>query len=305
MAPYLWIAYDYISISDCLQMLDTILAKHPEHNIIHEIGRPTIIHAAREGVPIVAEFRKRLANCQILVADFKGYDVPYSSEGKYYYAEGTDLVTVMGMAPNEAIKEAINGAKTDNKLVAFDLMSYVDDDSKVNRAIELVEMGAKLISCHTGWNEQAVGKTPKIMIDKVYEALKHTEAQIIAMGGLKPDNVKELKKYVDDRKIFAIVSGSAITRSNEPNAIIDQFLGEISKLNGQLASPPSPIAAKTKEQSGLTLCTHLGCNSEQVESVESNLIASKGVLQCQQLDDNPWKSMAEGMEYAEIHPSNY
>lgn len=81
MNPYLWIAYDYTSTSQCLAMLDTILEKHSDTNIIHEIGRPTLLHAALEGFPIVTEFRKRLNNRQILVADFKGFDVPYSEVG--------------------------------------------------------------------------------------------------------------------------------------------------------------------------------------------------------------------------------
>ncbi|MBD2308708.1 orotidine 5'-phosphate decarboxylase [Chroococcidiopsis sp. FACHB-1243] len=124
MKPYLWIAYDYTSTSQCLAMLDTILEKHPDRDIIHEIGRPTLLHAALEGVSIVAEFRKRLNNRQMLVADFKGFDVPYSAEGSYYYAAGVDLITVMAAAPNEAIQEAILGANIHQKRVAFDLMTY-------------------------------------------------------------------------------------------------------------------------------------------------------------------------------------
>lgn len=76
MKPYLWIAYDYTSTSQCLGMLDTVLEKHPDNDIIHEIGRPTLLHAVLEGVSIVSEFRKRLNNNQMLVADFKGFDVP-------------------------------------------------------------------------------------------------------------------------------------------------------------------------------------------------------------------------------------
>ncbi|MBV8887505.1 MAG: orotidine 5'-phosphate decarboxylase [Chroococcidiopsidaceae cyanobacterium CP_BM_RX_35] len=236
MKPYLWIAYDYVSVLDCLQMLDTIVSEYPDKNIIHEIGRPTIIHAARLGIPVVTEFRKRLTNGQILVADFKGYDVPYIAEGKYYYAEGTDLVTVMAMAPNEAVQDAIDGAIADKKMVAFDLMSYLDNDVKLKRTKELVEMGAKLISCHTGWSEQAAGKTPNALLEKVYQELKDTDTKIVVMGGLKPENIKSLSKYIESKKLFAIVSGSAITRSPAPNAVIAQFLEELSKFNGQYAS---------------------------------------------------------------------
>ncbi|WP_250123453.1 orotidine 5'-phosphate decarboxylase / HUMPS family protein [Chroococcidiopsis sp. CCMEE 29] len=231
MKPYLWIAYDYTSTSQCLAMLDTILEKHPERDIIHEIGRPTLLHAALEGFPIVSEFRKRLNNNQMLVVDFKGYDVPYIAEGQYYYAAGTDLVTVMAAAPNEAIQEAIDGANIEQKRVAFDLMTCQDDDWKVKRAQELADLGASLVSCHTGWSEQAAGKNPYVLIGKVCQQLKYTSTQVIPMGGIKPSNIKDLKAYVE--QIFAIAVGSAITRSNDPNLAIAQFQLEMNQLNSR------------------------------------------------------------------------
>lgn len=243
MLPRLWIAYDFVSINECLMTLDAILAKYPDGNIIHEIGRPTILNAALEGVPIVAEFRTRLRNEQLLVADFKGYDIPYSAEGRYYYAAGTDMTTVMATAPDEAIQEAINGAREEGKLVAFDLMSYHDDHSKARRATALVEMGAELISCHTGCNEQAAGKKPHALLDQVHHALRHTPARIIAMGGLSPDSVPRLRPYAQDGKLFAIVAGSAITRSDNPHATIDSFLNEIAKLPSPAAAQDTPTLA--------------------------------------------------------------
>lgn len=125
MKPHLWIAYDFTSTSECLSMLDTILKQHPNRNIIHEISRPTLLQAASEGVPIISEFRQRLDNAQTIVADFKGYDVPYRAEGRFYYASLTDLVTVMATAPNEVIQDAIQEANTDQKLVAFDILSKI------------------------------------------------------------------------------------------------------------------------------------------------------------------------------------
>jgi len=64
----------------------------------------------------------------------------------------------MAAAPNEAIQEAIIGANIHQKLVAFDLMTYQDENWKVIRAQELASLGASQLSY--GWNEQAAGKTP-------------------------------------------------------------------------------------------------------------------------------------------------
>lgn len=137
----------------------------------------------------------------------------------------------MATAPNEAIREAINGANTDQKRVAFDLMACLDDDWKVKIAQELADMGASLVSCHTGWSEQAAGKTPNVLIGKVCQQLKYSSTQVIAMGGLNVSYLKDLKPYVE--QIFAIAVGSAITRSKDPNVAIAQLQLEMSQLNSR------------------------------------------------------------------------
>lgn len=230
MKPHLWITYDFTSTSECLAMLDTILKQHPNHDIIHEIGRSTLVQAALEEVPIVSEFRQRLDNFQTIVADFKGYDVPYSAEGRFYYASLTDLVTVMATAPNEAIQDAIQEANTDQKIVAFDLVACLDDDWKVKRAQELADLGASLVNCHTGASEPSTGKTSTALIGKVCHQLKNSSTQVIATGGFKPSNIKDLKPYVEQNQIFAIAVSSEITRSQDPNITIAQFLTEINQL---------------------------------------------------------------------------
>lgn len=237
MKPSLWIAYDYLNTNDCLAMLDSIITEHPETHIIHEIGRPTIIQAAREGVPIIQEFRNRLTNNQVLVTDFKGFDIPYLAEGKQYYAAGSDLITVMATAPNEAVNEVIAGARSDHKQVAFDLMTCLDENWKAARAKELVELGATLISCHTGCSEQAVGKNSHNLMKLVFQKIQDTPAQMIAMGGLKPKDVAQLRPYIEANKIFAIVAGSAITGSKEPNKVIDEFLAEIDSVFNTVNCP--------------------------------------------------------------------
>jgi len=73
----------------------------------------------------------------MLVADFKGFDVPYSAEGNYYYAAGVDLITVMAAAQMKRFKAITN---IHQKLVAFDLMTYQDENWKVIRAQELASL---------------------------------------------------------------------------------------------------------------------------------------------------------------------
>jgi 3-keto-L-gulonate-6-phosphate decarboxylase len=113
-------------------------------------------------------------------------------------------------------------------------MSYQDDHDKVRRAQQLVDMGAELISCHVGWSEQATGKTADALLEQVHSALHGTNIQLIAMGGLKPDNVAMLDKYVAEDSLFAIVAGSSITRNDDPVRAVTAFQEEIGKLGGRV-----------------------------------------------------------------------
>ena len=235
MKPRLWIRYDYSSTSECLLMLDTILKQHSNRDIIHEIGRSTLLQALLEGFPIVAKFRQQLNNYQTIVADFRGYDVPHNAERRLYHASLTDIsltdmVTVMANAPTETIRAAIFKADIEQKLVVFDLMSCFHDDWKVLRAQELADLGANLVSCHVGWTKQASRNSSTTLIDKVCSQLKNSSTQLIIRGDFKPSDVKNLKPYVEQNQIFAIVVGKAITRSKDPNVAIAQFFTEINTL---------------------------------------------------------------------------
>ena len=235
MKPRLWISYDYSSTSECLLMLDTILKQHSNRDIIHEIGRSTLLQALLEGFPIVAKFRQQLNNYQTIVADFRGYDVPHNAERRLYHASLTDIsltdmVTVMANAPTETIRSAIFKADIEQKLVVFDLMSCFHDDWKVLRAQELADLGANLVSCHVGWTKQASRNSSTTLIDKVCSQLKNSSTRLIIRGDFKPSDVKNLKPYVEQNQIFAIVVGKAITRSKDPNVAIAQFFTEINTL---------------------------------------------------------------------------
>ncbi|MBV8887506.1 MAG: hypothetical protein JO235_26400 [Chroococcidiopsidaceae cyanobacterium CP_BM_RX_35] len=65
------------------------------------------------------------------------------------------------------------------------------------------------------------------------------------------------------------------------------------------------IIAENKEQARRILVNHPDIDSGLFEIVEPTLILSSQVIQNQLLDADPWKSMGQGMEYAEAHPSNY
>lgn len=239
MKPYLWIVYDHTSTSDCLRMLDTILKRHSNRDIIHEIGASTLRQATLERVPIVSEFRDRLDDEQKLVADFKGYPV-FNRAG--YDASLKNLVTVMATSPNETVQDVIQTTNTDQELVVFDLMNCLDDDWNVKRAQELARLGASLVRCHTQPSQQATRKSPTALIEKVCQRLKNSSTQVIAMGDLKPNTFKNLKLYIAQDQIFAIALSTAMMQSTDPNGTIAQFIAEINELvPDQAANEPDEL----------------------------------------------------------------
>lgn len=239
MKPHLWIAYDYSSISDCLSMLDTILKQYPNRDIIHEISSSTLRQAALDGVAIVSEFRARLNNDQLLVADFKGHDVCLGAAERFCYPSLTNLLTMMATAPDNAIQDAIEKANTTQDLVVFDLMNCLDDDWNAERAQKLADLGARFVSCHAQPSNSSTGNSPTSLINKVCQQLQHSSTQVIARE-CTSSNIKDLKPYVDQNQIFAvalhlrsaplIASGSTIDHSQDPIALVEQFLAEINSL---------------------------------------------------------------------------
>jgi len=72
--------------------------------ILFMIGRPTLPCGAR-GISIVSEFRKRLNNHQMLVADFKGLMFPI--EKVIITMRLVDLITVMAAAQMKRFKKRL------------------------------------------------------------------------------------------------------------------------------------------------------------------------------------------------------
>lgn len=238
MKPHLWISYDYSSTSDCLLVLDTILKQYPSSDIIHEISSSTLRQAALEGVAIVPEFRDRLNNDQMLVADLKGHDVCSSAAERSYYASLTNLVTLMATVPDNAIQDAIKKTNTHQTRIVFDLMNYLDDDWNAKRAQELAGLGARFVSCHTQSSKPSTRSSSTSLLKKVCRQLQHSSTQVIARG-CESSDIEDLKPYIEQNQIFAvalqlrsvaIASDDMIALCQDVNARVAQFFAEINKL---------------------------------------------------------------------------
>ncbi|MCY0868085.1 MAG: orotidine 5'-phosphate decarboxylase [Desulfurococcus sp.] len=180
-----------------------------------EVGTPLL----KAWGKIAVKALKNLTNCFIVV-DTKTMDVP-SIEGGVLLDAGGDAFTVLAVADNEVVREAVETARSRGKMVIADLIGH---PRPVERAVELDGMGVDVILYHVGISVQkARGLTALDMEREVEELRRRVSARIAVAGGLKPGAVRSLVLKGAD----IVVVGSAITRAEDPLRVVDEILEEI------------------------------------------------------------------------------
>jgi len=180
-----------------------------------EVGTPLI---KKEGMRAVELFKRRFPDRKI-VADLKTMDTG-ALEVEMAARHGADVVSILGVADDKTIKDAVDVARRYGIRVMVDLIGVKD---KVKRAKELEKMGVHYILVHTGIDEQAQGKTP---LQDLAEVVKAVKVPVAVAGGL---NLETIPKVIELGATIIIV-GSAITKAKDPEEvtrkIIDLFWGE-------------------------------------------------------------------------------
>ncbi len=180
-----------------------------------EVGTPLI---KKEGMRAVELLKRRFPDRKI-VADLKTMDTG-ALEVEMAARHGADVVSILGVADDKTILDAVDVARRYGIRVMVDLIGVKD---KVKRAKELERMGVHYILVHTGIDEQVQGKTPLEDLEKVVKAVK---VPVAVAGGL---NLQTIPKVVELGATIIIVGG-AITKAKDPEdvtrKIIDLFWGE-------------------------------------------------------------------------------
>ncbi len=193
------------------------IAEKAAHGGAHwlEVGTPLI---KKEGMRAVELLKRRFPDRKI-VADLKTMDTG-ALEVEMAARHGADVVSILGVADDKTILDAIDVARRYGIRVMVDLIGVKD---KVKRAKELERMGVHYILVHTGIDEQVQGKTPLEDLEKVVKAVK---VPVAVAGGL---NLQTIPKVVELGATIIIVGG-AITKAKDPEditrKIIDIFWGE-------------------------------------------------------------------------------
>ena len=142
-----------------------------------------------------------------IVADLKTMDVG-GLEVKLAANVGADVTTVLAVADDSTIKEAVNAGKEHGILIMADLINHPNPKE---RAVELEKMGVDIIGIHVGIDQQNRGLTPFEMLRLVRPAVS---IPISVAGGIKKETIKTA--YTLGAQI--IIVGSGITKAKDPEA---------------------------------------------------------------------------------------
>jgi len=142
-----------------------------------EAGTPLI---KSEGMDSVRELKRRFPVHRI-VADMKIMDVG-GFETEIAGRAGADIVTVMGVADDPTIEEAVRAGRKYGVEVMVDLLGVQD---RAARAKEVEKMGVDYLCVHVSIDKQMLGETPFKKLEEVAGAVS---IPIAAAGGLNSEN---------------------------------------------------------------------------------------------------------------------
>ncbi|UQS85380.1 3-hexulose-6-phosphate synthase [Apilactobacillus apisilvae] len=165
---------------------------------VFEYGTPLVINFGLEGLK---KIRDRFPDITLL-GDLKIMDVA-SYEVDQAFKYGANITTILGVAEDQSIKDAIQTAHEAGKELLVDMIG-VQDVAK--RAQELDSFGADYIGTHTGYDLQALGKTPFEDLHTIKENVKNTKTAVA--GGIKVDTAE---KIIAEKPDLLIVGGGIST----------------------------------------------------------------------------------------------
>ena len=162
-----------------------------------EAGTPLI---KSEGAEAVRALRREFPNRKI-IADTKTMDVG-SFEVEIMAKAGADIVTVLGLADDATIEEAVMAGRKYGAEIMVDMINVPD---RIQRAKEVEKLGAAYICMHMGIDTQMRGEEPPIdVLRKIVDAVS---IPVAVAGGITAENAGE---YVEAGATDVIVGGAII-----------------------------------------------------------------------------------------------
>jgi len=198
----LQVALDLTSIGDALNIGYHSLVSPA---VILEAGTPLVkVEGLKESALL-----KALPQEPVVVADLKTFDtgrLEVSLAAKY----GFDASSVLSLAPEETIVEAVEAANDHGIALYGDLIGHPNPYEGARR---LRELGVHIALLHIGIDVQKkLGITAGQMEDLIRKIKEAFKGPVAVAGGIKPDETERLAKAGAD----IIIIGSAITKAKNP-----------------------------------------------------------------------------------------
>lgn len=176
---------------------------------IFEYGTPLVINFGLEGLQkIRTEFPDITLLADLKIMDVASYEVTQA------FKYGADITTILGVAEDQSIKDAIKTAHEAGKEILVDMIGVQDIE---NRAREVDEFGADYIGTHTGYDLQALGQKPFEEFNLIKNNVSKTKTAIA--GGIKLSASEEIKKANPD----LLIIGGAISTVDDPTEAAAEF----------------------------------------------------------------------------------
>lgn len=162
-----------------------------------EAGTPLI---KSEGAEAIRALRREFPGRKI-IADTKTMDVG-AFEVEIMAKAGADIITVLGLADDATIEEAVMAGRKYGAEVMVDMINVPD---RVSRAKRVEELGAAYICLHMGIDTQMRGEEPPV--DVLRRIVDSVSIPVAVAGGITAENAGE---YVEAGATDVIVGGAII-----------------------------------------------------------------------------------------------
>jgi len=170
-----------------------------------EGGTPLI---KSEGVDVLRALKKSFPG-RTIVADLKTMDVG-GFEVEIAAKAGADVISVLGLANDGTIREAVLTGKKYGAKIMVDLIGVVD---KAARSKEVEALGASYVCLHVGVDEQMKGGASPL--DVLKEIVGSVSIPVAVAGGITSETAPQLVKAGAS---IVIVGGSIIKAKNVKEA---------------------------------------------------------------------------------------
>ena len=197
--PKLQLALDFLDLEEAIE-----IAKETSSFVdIMEAGTPLIKYNGMEAVRrLKREFPDKIINADLKTADVGDMETEMAADA------GANIVSILGVAPIETIKSAVEESKKHNNVkIAVDTIGVKNLEERIK---EIEQTGADYLLIHCGIDEQKTGKDP---FNDIRLASRTTKMPLIVAGGI---NAESAKNFREMKGVEIIIVGGAITRAEEP-----------------------------------------------------------------------------------------